>query len=613
MASDLSNPAFDSKTLLRALMKRAEKKLSFPKDAISDISINLDTQSIFLKTVGAGKKATQDARQLAATLADDNCSTSHLVMADAGSGKSWMIYQIALELARRFSDGRSDCVPIIIPVQRLVGKMGGEIANQDAASVVTKYINLGGSVMPDVVLGEKERGALIEALQSRRVVHLIDGVDEASEFSQDVEQFARKCAAAGNRVLVSSRPEGITPRHSGRVVCEHGNGNFDVKYEGKGLETETLTESNVDKTRIKGCGEGNVGKITAFHAASYIHAASYSVLFDDGSEEKTVHERRITNLSSKGEITGGQHTRDVKTYDTAFKIRYDDGVEENHVERGRISSVDGDFTLTKGALVVVRNRPLATGNRVQVERPIKVDDKVEVEHARGGLFSSMKGWEVLGLPELSLEQQKQLVDAVLAKAVSSNGALRTFFDNVFHFVESRQKFDKLFMGFGEEDQKWLKSKTMEASPAKTQQVAVDGQCVDKGMLRKDLQAMFDSMEELLRPMEGETEADVKERAKPLQQKLLHSKELFLQQFGGKGSRVFELFKIAELANDQFQAILKSTCSRAQGSSFEKARKRILRQAGVSFLTCDLKGIQRSLEKVNICISPHAVPSPAPAF
>jgi hypothetical protein len=592
MSSDSRNPTFDSKTLLQAFMKRAEEKLSFPKDAISDVPIDLDTQSIYLETVGAGKKAAQDARQLAANLADVNCSTSCLVMADAGSGKSWMIYQIALELARRFSDGRSDCVPIIIPVQRLVGKMEGEIANQDAASVVTKYIHSGGSVMPDVVLGEKEREALIEALQSRRVVHLIDGVDEASEFSQDVEQFARKCAAAGNRVLVSSRPEGIAPRHSGRVVCEHHNGKFDIEYEGKGLETETLTERNVDKTRIKGRGEGNEGKLTAFKDGTALHAASYSVLFDDGSEEKTVHERRITNLNSKGKITGS-----VETYSTEFTIRYDDGVEEKGVEKGRISSVDGGFNLTMGDMVVVRNRPLAIGNRVQVEKPIKVHDKVEVEHARGGLFSSVKGWEVLGLPELSLQQQKQLVGAVLAKTVSSNGALGTFFDNVFHFVESRQTFDELFMELGEEDQKWLQSKMMEASPAKTHQVAVDGQCVDKGMLRKDLQVMFDSLEGLLLPMEGETEAGAKERAKELQQKWLQSEDLFLQQFGGKGRRVFELFKIAELANNQFQAILKSTCSRAQGSIFEKTRKRILKQAGVSFLTCDLKGIQRSLEKV----------------
>ena len=63
--------------------------------------------------------------------------------------------------------------------------------------------------MLDAHLGEIERCSVVQAFRARRLVLLVDGVDEASSCACDIELFVRTCVSIGLRVVVTSRPEGI--------------------------------------------------------------------------------------------------------------------------------------------------------------------------------------------------------------------------------------------------------------------------------------------------------------------------------------------------------------------------------------------------------------------
>ncbi len=63
--------------------------------------------------------------------------------------------------------------------------------------------------MLGAALGDKERKSLLQAFRARRLVLLVDGVDEATKCATDIELFVRKCVSIGVRVVVTSRPEGI--------------------------------------------------------------------------------------------------------------------------------------------------------------------------------------------------------------------------------------------------------------------------------------------------------------------------------------------------------------------------------------------------------------------
>ena len=572
------------------------------EDAISQVSVDLKEQSIYLKTIGANKETKMDAQELSANLLDTKSNRAYLVIAEAGSGKSWTVQQIALAMCTQFLEGATARLPITIAVQRLVGAVGvdklGEALqrgdNEAAEFVFGEYIKLGDAI-PGVVLDDFGREALMGALRMRRVVLLIDGVDEASSHSESVELFARRCAAVGLQVLVSSRPEGIASRTIGHITHKNANGSYDVEY-GSGE-----TEKGVHAARARGvAGEGNMGEIVARREGNVIRATSFDVLFDDGKSEEKVHQQRIKNISSKGKIVTGQNGRKVDASTTAFEVVYEDGVNEYIVERARITSEGGNFALSEGDEVSVKDRPLALGNRVHVQKPLSEGDQIEVEHGHGGLFRYVDGWEILGLPKLSLEQQQRLVDNVLAKTKLGNSTLEIFFENLFHFTYSREKFDALFNKLGAPEKQWLKSMAIDLSTSsKPMQVANDGKSVDDGLRRSELKEMFAIAGKLLQPKEGESENMRKEREKTLQKEWIGDEKVFRGVFQGMGKRVFELFKIAQVANDLFAVILQSVCSRARGSVFSRALGKLSRfsfKAAVTYVTCGLKGILRSLEK-----------------
>ena len=131
-----------------------------------------------------------------------------LMRAGPGTGKTWMIKQAAFGLADSLksattSTGGIRLVPIVVFVQRIVFLLrdGG------AGQLLSLYIEA-------VYAGKKMeswRKMLSQAFEMRALVVLIDGVDEAAGLRDEIEEFIHgELVPSGNRVLVTSRPEGVT-------------------------------------------------------------------------------------------------------------------------------------------------------------------------------------------------------------------------------------------------------------------------------------------------------------------------------------------------------------------------------------------------------------------
>ena len=143
-----------------------------------------------------------------------------LVRAGPGTGKTWMSKQAVFTLADKLKANSGSgirLVPIVVYVQRIVflireGHTGG---------LLTLYIEAcyTGRAM------EGWRKMLMQAYEMRALIVLIDGVDEAAGLRDEIEAFVHKeLVPSGNRVLVTSRPEGVTlPRYTGRFVIMNLN------------------------------------------------------------------------------------------------------------------------------------------------------------------------------------------------------------------------------------------------------------------------------------------------------------------------------------------------------------------------------------------------------
>ena len=267
---------------------------------------------------------------------------------------------------------------------------------------------------------------------------------------------------------------------------------------------------------------------------------------------------------------------------------------ERRVPRDRITPESGRYTLANRNLVHVRDRPLSVGNRVQVQKPATAGDLVEVTCGEGGRFSVEQGWDVLGLPELTLDQQKQLVGTVRTLTISKGGELEEFFGNLFKFSESRNACDNMFQELGQEDMNWFVTKSL-LPPGPSMQVAKDGRGVDQNLLRRALECMREVVETDIQERMAKANLAKKDAQKQLQKEnmWLSTSSSFYKQFHDKGKRLFELFVIAGLAKKSFDAIMDD----ARKASFE-AQKRALQDNHefVQTCSCDLKGLPRTLEK-----------------
>ena len=143
-----------------------------------------------------------------------------LVRAGPGTGKTWMTKQAVFTLADKLKANSGHgirLVPIVVYVQRIVflireGHSGGLLQLYIEACYAGKKM-------------EAWRKMLIQAFEMRALIVLIDGVDEAAGLRDEIEAFIHKdLVPSGNRVLVTSRPEGVTlRRYTGRFVIMNLN------------------------------------------------------------------------------------------------------------------------------------------------------------------------------------------------------------------------------------------------------------------------------------------------------------------------------------------------------------------------------------------------------
>ena len=129
-----------------------------------------------------------------------------LVRAGPGTGKTWMAKQAVYTLADRLrlvGQKGISLVPIVVYVQRVVFLIREGLGG----ALLERYIE-------SAYAGKKYdlwRKMLVQAYEMRALIVLIDGVDEAAGLRDQIEDFIHgDLVPSGNRILVTSRPEGVT-------------------------------------------------------------------------------------------------------------------------------------------------------------------------------------------------------------------------------------------------------------------------------------------------------------------------------------------------------------------------------------------------------------------
>ena len=145
-----------------------------------------------------------------------------LMRAGPGTGKTWMIKQAAFAIAEHLkpnlgTSGGIRLVPMVVYVQRIVFL----IREGGTGGLLLLYIE-------SVYSGKKSemwRKMLMQAYEMRALIVLIDGVDEAAGLRDEIEFFIhQELVPSGNRVLVTSRPEGVNlPKYKERFVIMNLN------------------------------------------------------------------------------------------------------------------------------------------------------------------------------------------------------------------------------------------------------------------------------------------------------------------------------------------------------------------------------------------------------
>lgn len=166
-------------------------------------------------------------------------SRSVLIKAGAGTGKTWLTKQALHELATTgVEDVSLQFVPLLLPIQRLA-YLRRTYGNPAARAAKAWQIQTAGRASDDTTSSEAIVGKsttstpdliewyiqmhfsssaasetqkmLIDAYRSKRLLLLLDGLDEAVELAAMLTHFVmNSLIPGGHRVLLTSRPEGVS-------------------------------------------------------------------------------------------------------------------------------------------------------------------------------------------------------------------------------------------------------------------------------------------------------------------------------------------------------------------------------------------------------------------
>ena len=142
---------------------------------------------------------------------------SVLVLARPGSGKTWMMQQIAhfmCECHLNDKEGAYKFVPVLFSVQRIARlhrasgvTIGGEEESNEITNQTDALQFL--EVMLKWDYDDTTVRALLDCYNTRTLVILLDGLDEASSLARMFETLGIFLAKSGNRVVMAGRPEGV--------------------------------------------------------------------------------------------------------------------------------------------------------------------------------------------------------------------------------------------------------------------------------------------------------------------------------------------------------------------------------------------------------------------
>ena len=149
------------------------------EDSISGVRLELEKQTIYLESANATGKR-MDAPQLANLICSGangaqfdrgfagETNKGFLMIAEAGSGKSWMIQQVTLAICKLFENQKSDFVPLTITVQSMC-QCGMKNASSDVEAFLRCLLEAEDSIM-GVNLNDAIRLSLAQALRARRYI-----------------------------------------------------------------------------------------------------------------------------------------------------------------------------------------------------------------------------------------------------------------------------------------------------------------------------------------------------------------------------------------------------------------------------------------------------------
>ena len=127
-----------------------------------------------------------------------------LLLAGPGKGKTWTLLKGLVTIADK-DGGQDRYVPLLIRVQELAYLLRHYEATARGVDLLRFYLEKKyGKNDPETHL------MLLQALHSRRLVLMVDGLDEAAEMKATLEEYLhRELVPLGLRIIISSRPEGV--------------------------------------------------------------------------------------------------------------------------------------------------------------------------------------------------------------------------------------------------------------------------------------------------------------------------------------------------------------------------------------------------------------------
>ena len=193
-------------------------------DALTDVELDIEKQLLKVQVCsdedGSGFSFVDvaNAMELASAVQRiHDCTPSHtgvvphspvVISAEAGSGKTWATLQMRYKMAKNVVEQRTESlsVPLLIPVQKLVTLITKEEGFEDLLRRYTEELT-----GPDVVPAPFVVEMLQAAVKMRKVIVIVDGIDEAGEhLSPCVEEWVlRQLILGGFTVIATGRPEGI--------------------------------------------------------------------------------------------------------------------------------------------------------------------------------------------------------------------------------------------------------------------------------------------------------------------------------------------------------------------------------------------------------------------